>query len=337
MDERERGRLEKDLEARDLLEGVDESRNVDDILQELDREGLADPAVQAFDDRRLDAQRLFSELLGTFFLVLVAAGGGLLHVTHGDQVTLAAAVVAPGLMVMAIILFMGGVSGAHLNPGVTLAFTLRRDFPWRRVPGYISAQLVGAVLASLFLLAVFGSDIKFGTTTPGAGFQAWQALLMEMVLTMGLVSVILGTASGAQNVGAVGALGVGGYIALAGLWGAPVSGASMNLARSFGPALVSGDFTDFWVYVVGPIAGMLLAVGAAYLLRGNDESLASLLAGSGRLGFTQKNPVQSPGHAQAPNGESGTGAASGRASGSKPGGSVGTRDDTRGEPPPKQS
>lgn len=329
MDEKERGRLREDLEAKDLLQGVDETRDVNDILNELDREGLADPAVQAFDDRRLDARRLFSELLGTFFLVLVAAGGGLLHATHGDQVSLAAAVVAPGLMVMAIILFMGSVSGAHLNPGVTLAFTLRKDFPWRRVPGYISAQLVGAVLASLFLLAVFGSDVKFGTTTPGSGFAAWQALLMEVVLTFGLVSVILGTASGAQNVGSAGALAVGGYIALAGLWGAPVSGASMNPARSFGPALVSGDFTDFWVYVAGPIAGMLLAVGSAYLLRGNDESLTSLLAGSGRLGFTEKNPVQAPGHRTAPSGEpKGKGAH---------GSLTGTRDDSHGEPPPRQS
>ena len=187
-------------------------------------------------------------------------------------------------MVMAIILFMGAVSGAHLNPGVSIAFALRRDFPWRRVPGYILAQLFGAVLAALFLYAVFGDAGNLGTTTPGAGFEAWQALLIEAVLTFGLVSVILGTSSGAQNVGALGALAVGGYIALAGLWGAPVSGASMNTARSFGPAVISGDFTSFWVYVAGPLAGMLLAVGCAFILRGAGGSQVSLLAGSGRLG-----------------------------------------------------
>ena len=242
------------------------------------------PAMGDFDDPKLEWRRLFAEILGTFFLVLVAAGAGLLHVADGDQVSLAAAVVAPGLMVMAIILFMGAVSGAHLNPGVSIAFALRRDFPWRRVPGYILAQLFGAVLAALFLYAVFGDAGNLGTTTPGVGFEAWQALLIEAVLTFGLVSVILGTSSGAQNVGALGALAVGGYIALAGLWGAPVSGASMNTARSFGPAVISGDFTSFWVYVAGPLAGMLLAVGCAFILRGAGGSQVSLLAGSGRLG-----------------------------------------------------
>ena len=142
---------------------------------------------------------------------------------------------------MAIILFMGAVSGAHLNPVVSLAFALRRDFPARRLPGYVVAQLVGAALACLFLLAVFGNVEHLGATLPGPGYHNWQALLMEIALTGGLVSVILGTASAAQNVGTIGALGVGGYVALAGLWAAPVSGTSMNPARSFGPALVSGD------------------------------------------------------------------------------------------------
>ena len=186
-----------------------------------------------FDDPKLEYRRLFSELLGTFMLVLVAAGGGILH--GKGQISLAAAVVAPGLTVMAIILFMGAVSGAHLNPGVSLAFAVRGDFPWKRVPGYIIVQLLGATLACLFLLAVFGNVEHLGATLPGPGYKDWQALLMEIALTGVLLSVILGTASGAQNVGALGALGVGGYIALAGLWSAPVSGTSMNPARSFGP------------------------------------------------------------------------------------------------------
>jgi len=235
-----------------------------------------------FDDPRLEWRRLFSELLGTFMLVLVAAGGGVLH--SKGQISAAAAVVAPGLMVMAIILFMGAVSGAHLNPVVSLAFALRRDFPWKRVPGYIVIQLIGATLACLFLYAVFGNTGHLGATLPGGGYASWQALLMEVALTGTLVSVILGTASGAQNVGAIAALGVGGYVALAGLWSAPVSGASMNPARSFGPALVSGDFSSYWVYVLGPLAGALLAVACARLLRGAGGDPTSRLAGSGRLG-----------------------------------------------------
>jgi aquaporin Z len=234
-----------------------------------------------FDDPSLEWRRLFSELLGTFMLVVVAAGGGILH--GEGQISLAAAVVAPGLMVMAIILFMGAVSGAHLNPAVSLAFALRGDFPWKRVPGYIVIQLVGAALACLFLDAVFGDVQHLGATLPGAGYADWQALLMEVVLTAMLVSVILGTASTAQNVGRVAALGVGGYIALAGLWSAPVSGTSMNPARSFGPALVSGDFRGYWVYVLGPIAGALIAVGCAYILRGGGGDPMAYAAGSGSL------------------------------------------------------
>ena len=234
-----------------------------------------------FDNPRREWRRLFSELLGTFALVLAAAGGGLLHAK--GQISLSAAVVAPGLMVMGVILFMGAVSGAHLNPAVSLAFALRGDFPWKRVPGYIVIQLIGATLACLFLRLVFGNVEHLGATLPGAGYKNWQALLMEIVLTALLVSVILGTASAAQNVGAIAALGVGGYIALAGLWAAPVSGVSMNPARSFGPALASGDWTSYWVYVAGPIAGALIAVGFALVLRGRGGDVISRAAGSGVL------------------------------------------------------
>ena len=236
---------------------------------------------EEWDDPKLEWRRLFSELFGTFLLVLVAAGGGLLHAQ--GQISLASAVVAPGLMVMAIILFMGAVSGAHLNPAVSLAFAMRRDFPWLRVPGYIIVQLIGATLASLFLLAVFGNVGHLGATLPGPGYANWQAFLMEIALTAGLVSVILGTASAAQNVGAIAALGVGGYIALAGLWAAPVSGVSMNPARSFGPALVGGDFSSYWVYLAGPLAGAVIAVAFAYILRGRGGTAISRAAGSGVL------------------------------------------------------
>jgi glycerol uptake facilitator-like aquaporin len=147
---------------------------------------------------------------------------------------------------MAVILFMGAVSGAHLNPAVSIAFAARGDFPWIRVPGYIFIQLVGATVAVLFLDAMFGRGGMLGATVPGAGFDATQAMFMEAILTLtlGLVSTILGTASRAQNVGPLSAVAVAGYIVLAGLWSSPVSGASMT-ARSFGPDLVLGNFTDY--------------------------------------------------------------------------------------------
>ncbi|HEY7916071.1 MAG TPA: aquaporin [Acidimicrobiales bacterium] len=239
--------------------------------------------IRDFNDPSQEWRRLFGELLGTFFLVLVAAGGPMMDTAIPGSVDRAAAVVAPGMMVMAIILFMGRVSGAHLNPAVSVAFALRRDFPWRRVPGYVVVQLAGAVLAAWFLQAVVNVSSMHGSTYPAAGHSAVDALAMEAVLTLGLVSVILGTASGAQQVGLFGAIGVGSYIALAGLWGSPISGASMNPARTFGPDLVSADFSSFWVYVVGPLAGAVLAVVAAHLLRGPGGGRSGSLAAQGSI------------------------------------------------------
>ena len=239
-----------------------------------------------FWDDRYEGRRLFAELLGTFFLVLVAAGAGMVNARFGGHAVPAAArVVAPALMVMAIILFMGTVSGAHLNPVVSAAFALRGDFPWRRVPAYVVAQFAGAVLATLLLWALIGRHGSAGLTLPGPGIPVPVAMVWELVLTTGLVSVILGTASGAQQVGAFAAIAVGSYIALAGLWGAPVSGASMNPARSLGPALVLGDWHAWWAYLVGPAAGAALAVGIAQILRGPGGGVHSRQAAQGTIGL----------------------------------------------------
>jgi len=236
-----------------------------------------------FQDSSQEWRRLFSELLGTFFLVLVAAGGGMMGQAFPNTISRTAAVVAPALMVLAVILFMGKVSGAHLNPAVSIAFSLRGDFPWRRVPGYILAQLAGAALAAWFLQAVIDVSASFGSNYPAPTYSSSDAFLMEAVLTLGLVSVILGTASGAQNLGVFGALGVGGYIALAGLWGSPISGASMNPARTFGPDAVSADFGAYWVYVAGPLVGAVLAVGIAFVLRGRGGDKSGIAAAQGEL------------------------------------------------------
>jgi len=238
-----------------------------------------------FWNSRYEGRRLFSELLGTFFLVLVAVGGGMVSARFGgNAVPYGAKVVAPALMVAAIILFMGTVSGAHLNPAVSFAFALRGDFPWKRVPAYVVAQFAGAILATLLLWALIGKQGSAGLTLPGHGISTTTAMLWELVLTTGLVSVILGTASGAQAIGALAAIGVGSYIALAGLWGSPVSGASMNPARSLGPALVLGDWTAWWAYLAGPVAGAAIAVGIAFILRGSGGDRSALAAAQGTLG-----------------------------------------------------
>ncbi len=234
---------------------------------------------------KYEGRRLFSELLGTFFLVLVAVGGGMVNARFGgNAVPSGARVVAPALMVAAVILFMGTVSGAHLNPAVSVAFALRGDFPWKRVPAYVVTQFVGAALATLLLWALVGKQGSAGLTLPGSGISTTTAMWWELVLTAGLVSVILGTASGAQQIGSLAAIGVGSYIALAGLWGSPVSGASMNPARSLGPALVLGDWTSWWAYLVGPVGGCVIAVGIAFVLRSSGGGRSGLSAAQGTLG-----------------------------------------------------
>jgi aquaporin Z len=252
--------------------------------------GRPNALVRTFDfwDDAYEWRRLFSEVFGTFLLVFVAVGGPMADARFGSHspgsISTAGLVVAPGGMVLAIILFMGTVSGAHLNPAVTIAFTLRGDFPLRRVPMYIVAQFVGAVLATLVVVGLIGTQGTAGLTLPGPGISTLTAMAWEAVLTVGLASVILGTASGAQAIGAIAAIAVGSYIALAGLVGSRVSGASMNPARSLGPALVLGNWTSWWAYLAGPLIGGMVAVGFAHILRGRGGGELSRRAAQGTLG-----------------------------------------------------
>lgn len=236
-----------------------------------------------FLNRALEWRRILAECWGTFLLVVVAAGADVVAAHNPGAITPGMAVVAPGLMVMAAIYFMGQVSGAHLNPAVTLAFAVRRNFPWNRVPLYVVGQTVGGVAASLFLRVMFGTVGALGATVPGTNIGAGKALAMEVLLTAGLVNTILGTASGARNIGTNGAIAVGGYIALAGLWAAPVSGASMNPVRSFAPDLVRGDLGTTWVYILGPVLGALIGVGLEAMLVGKPTA-AGAIAAQGALG-----------------------------------------------------
>lgn len=245
-----------------------------------------------FHDPRQEWRRLISEAVGTFFLVLVAAGAPMVGAKYPGTISLAVAVTVPGLMVMAIIMFMGKVGGAHLNPGVSIAFALRGDFPWARVPGYIVIQLAAAIVAALVVHGLTGIDAAVGGSYPGASTSDVLAFATEALLTFGLVSVILGTSSGAQNIGIIAAIGVGGYIALAGLWAAPLSGASMNTARTFGPNLVGGDLSGIWIYVAGPLLGAVAAVGLAYLLRGPGGGIDGSTAAQGALDTTVRRPDQ---------------------------------------------
>jgi aquaporin Z len=262
----------------------------DQTKSSLQERMLRASATPDFLESAYEWRRIFAEAWGTFLLVVVAAGAGVVAAQSGGAISLSMKVVAPGLMVMAIIYFMGAVGGAHLNPAVTLAFAARRNFPWGRVPGYIGAQVVGGIAATAFLRSMFGTIGSLGATTPGPGVTDLQALVFEVLLTAGLVSTILGTASGARNIGSNGALAVGGYIALAGLWAAPISGASMNPVRSFAPDLIRGNLLNTWIYAVGPLLGAMIAVGFEWVLKGKATA-AGTLAAQGDITSDEKPPL----------------------------------------------
>lgn len=239
---------------------------------------LVSPIADPGDEWR----RVLAELLGTFVLVLVAAGAPAIAAKTGAPISREAAVAAPGLVVMGLVYAFGDVSGMHLNPAVTFGFALRGVFTWRRLPAYVAAQVAGAALAALLLHSIVGVAGNLGATTPGHTISDWQALIVEATLTAVLVSVILGTAHGSKIVGHNGALAVGGWVAAAGLFASPLSGASMNPARLLGPDLVRADMTTAWIYVVGPVAGAVVAVAVSWILHG-PPSEASRLAAEGML------------------------------------------------------
>jgi aquaporin Z len=224
------------------------------------------PAMDDADDPPVWPRRLAAEAFGTFALVFVAVGGDAMAAVSGGEVSMAARAVAPALMVAALIYAIGDVSGAHLNPVVSLAFSLKRLFPAGWLVPYWSAQLVGAVAAALAVRWLFGDAVRAGVTTPHVPSET--ALVLEAILTLLLVTVILGTADRHRIVGPDAALAVGATIALCGLIALPIDGASMNPARSFAPAFVTGDYGDLWIYVLGPLIGACLAVPLMLFLHG---------------------------------------------------------------------
>jgi aquaporin Z len=191
----------------------------------------------------------------------------------GGEVTYVARALAPGLLVLAMIYALGAVSGAHINPAVMLAFAVRGVFPWWRVPGYLLGQFAGGILAAFVLRALFGLVKDLGATLPRYG--SGTALVMEVILTCLLVTVILNVATPHRLVGHNAALAVGCTVALCHLFAGPISGPSMNPARSLGPALIAGNLRDVWIYFIGPVAGGLLAVAGVWVLHGapNEDEI----------------------------------------------------------------
>jgi aquaporin Z len=216
------------------------------------------------------ARRLTAEFVGTFALVFAAAGSDVAGHVTGGAVGEAARAVAPGLVVAALIYSIGDTSGAHFNPIVTLAFGLKRLVPAGWIPAYWLTQLAGSLASAAALRGLFGDAIDAGISRPKV-VDPLGAVAIEAVLTTILLIVILGTADRFRVVGPNAALAVGATIAACGLIALPLEGASMNPARSLGPAIVAGDVGDAWIYVLGPVLGALVAVGLTTFLHGRVE------------------------------------------------------------------
>jgi len=231
--------------------------------------------------------RVIIEFVGTFVLVTVAAGSGVINqYAGGGPISRTAAVIAPGAAVMAMIYAWGPLSGLHINPAVTFGFTARGVFPARWVLPYWVAQFAGAICAALFLQAMFthvAAGGNYPISKPGGD---WRSLVMETVLTAILASVILNTATGARSIGHNAAIAVGSTVALLGLFASPISGASMNPARTLGPDIVANDYTGWWVYVAGPVLGAAIAVAIIGLVRGLPDRSEREAAEGGSLPIT---------------------------------------------------
>ena len=213
------------------------------------------------------ARRCVAEGLATFALVFAGCGAIVVDAERGGSLGSVGIAAAFGLVIMALIYATGHLSGAHVNPAVTLAFVVTRHLPRRDAAGYVVAQLTGAVLGALVLrLAWDGTPAELGATIPSLGTGS--ALAYEVVLTALLMFVVMAVATDTRAVGAAAAIAIGGTVALGSLVGGGVSGASLNPARSFGPALVASSWTDFWVYVVGPAAGALAGALVYQVVRG---------------------------------------------------------------------
>lgn len=209
-------------------------------------------------------RRAGAELVGTYALVTAGCGAMVVNSTSGALTHIGVAFTF-GLIIMVMIAATGHLSGAHFNPAVTVAFALTRHFSWRDVPFYIGGQLLGGTAGAVTLRVLFGDVANLGATLPSAG--ASQSFGLEVVLTAFLMFVIMAVATDTRAVGQLAALAIGGTVALNALWGGPISGASMNPARSLGPALVAGVWRDQWLYLVAPLLGAAIGAWTYQLLR----------------------------------------------------------------------
>lgn len=221
------------------------------------------------------ANKYAAEVFGTFALVFAGTGSIVVDTVSGGAITHVGVALTFGLIVLAMIYAVGEVSGAHLNPAVTLAFFVAGRLLARRVAPYIGSQLVGALAASGLMRAMFvGAPAHLGATLPAG--SAFQSFVMEVVLTAVLVFVILCVATGSKEQGLMAGIAIGATVGLEAMFAGPICGASMNPARSIAPALVSGNLSHLWVYIAAPILGAVLAVPCWRLTRGSCDPVPKL-------------------------------------------------------------
>jgi aquaporin Z len=217
---------------------------------------------------RMFSKKLVAECFGTFCLVFAGTGAIVANDFSGGAVTHAGVALTFGLVVLAMIYSVGDISGAHLNPAVTLGFFAAGRFPGREVAPYVGSQLAGALAASFLLKALFPASPTLGATLPAG--PVWQSFVLEAVLTAILMFVILCVSTGARERGITAGIVVGSVVALEAMFGGPVSGASMNPARSIAPAAAMGNFTHLWIYIAAPVLGALAAVPLCRCMRGAE-------------------------------------------------------------------
>lgn len=211
-----------------------------------------------------------AELIGTFALVFCGTGAIIINQQSAGAITHVGIAITFGLIVMSMIYSLGNISGAHLNPAVSIAFAIAGRFPPKQLPGFIISQLAGALLASLTLKMLFPANEMLGATIPaGTGMQSF---IMELILTFFLMLVIINVATGSKEQGMFAGLAIGSVVALEAMFAGPVCGASMNPARSFAPAIASGHITHLWLYLVAPVIGAALAIPTWKYLTANIKN-----------------------------------------------------------------
>jgi len=211
------------------------------------------------------SKRFISEIIGTFALVFCGTGAMVINDFTGGTVTHVGVAITFGLIVMGMIYAFGDISGAHMNPAVTIGFAYAKKFPWKEVPAYVLAQLIGAFLASGILLYLFPESQTLGATLPG--LSALKVFILEIILSFFLMVVIINVSTGSKEIGVVAGIAIGSVVLLEAMFAGPITGASMNPARSIAPAVVSGNIADLWIYILAPIIGCVLAVVTCKLVK----------------------------------------------------------------------